>query len=311
MIKYTKKDGTGRGKRIMRKNDAFAGYHPYVTSLYFAVVLAATLCAEHPVLLLLSLASALCLCLVRGEKRYVFGICLPVFLLTALINPAFSHAGVTVLAYFPTGNPLTLESILYGLRSGMQLSAVLLWFSYFSAVFSSDKLLFLFGRVSPSFALLVSVTLRFLPRIGERFRSVREAQTALGEDPLSGSLTKKVRGAVSLFSSVAAWSLESAVIASDSMRSRGYGTGVRTYHTVYALTRRDKTLLFSLSVITVSLVSGFLSGAFSFRWYPYITDGGYSSLTVILFLFWAVLCFLPLILYGWEVRRWKRLRSGI
>ena len=35
-------------------------------------------------------------------------------LLAAVLNPAFSHHGATVLAYFPTGNPLTLESITGG-----------------------------------------------------------------------------------------------------------------------------------------------------------------------------------------------------
>ena len=30
---------------------------------------------------------------------------LPVLLLAALVNPAFNHAGVTILIYLPSGNP--------------------------------------------------------------------------------------------------------------------------------------------------------------------------------------------------------------
>ena len=45
-------------------------------------------------------------------------------LLAALVNPAFVHQGATILTYFPSGNPLTLESILYGCASGVLLAAV-------------------------------------------------------------------------------------------------------------------------------------------------------------------------------------------
>lgn len=34
---------------------------------------------------------------------------LPLLVITALINPAFSHQAVTILAYLPSGNPLTRD----------------------------------------------------------------------------------------------------------------------------------------------------------------------------------------------------------
>ena len=40
-------------------------------------------------------------------------------LLAAVVNPAFVHQGVTILTYLPSGNPLTLESILYGLAAAL------------------------------------------------------------------------------------------------------------------------------------------------------------------------------------------------
>ena len=43
--------------------------------------------------------------------------------MAALINPAFNHEGATLLTYLPSGNPLTLESILYGLAAGARLGA--------------------------------------------------------------------------------------------------------------------------------------------------------------------------------------------
>ena len=37
-------------------------------------------------------------------------------LLIVLVNPVFNHEGMTILTYFPWDNPLTLESIVYGIK---------------------------------------------------------------------------------------------------------------------------------------------------------------------------------------------------
>ena len=75
---------------------------------------------------------------------FLFGM-LPVCLLAAAANPLFSHAGATMLFYLKDGNPVTLESIVYGLASGLMLAGVISWFSVFHEVMTSDKFMFLFG----------------------------------------------------------------------------------------------------------------------------------------------------------------------
>lgn len=85
---------------------------------------------------------------------------IPLILLTALINPAFSHQGVTILTYFPSGNPLTLESIMYGIMAAFMLVTVICWFSCFNCVISSDKMVYLFGKAAPVLSLILSMTLR-------------------------------------------------------------------------------------------------------------------------------------------------------
>jgi energy-coupling factor transport system permease protein len=40
---------------------------------------------------------------------------------TAWLNPLFNHAGVTLLFYLPGGNPVTLESMVYGLAAATML----------------------------------------------------------------------------------------------------------------------------------------------------------------------------------------------
>lgn len=141
-------------------------------------------------------------------------------LLAAALNPAFVHQGVTILAYLPSGNPLTLESLLYGLAAGAMLGTVALWFVCVTDVITSDKVVYLFGRVIPALSLLLSMILRFVPRFVRRLRAVAQAQRHLGRDTQTGAPVRRVRSALRVFSIVVTWSLESGLITADSMRCR-------------------------------------------------------------------------------------------
>ena len=159
--------------------DTFSDCHPAVNFLYFALVLAFSMTLMHPACLLISLTGACCyvarLCGLRELGRSARWL-VPMALLAALVNPAFVHQGVTILTYLPTGNPLTLESILYGFAAALLLASVVLWFRCFSTVMTSDKFIYLFGRVIPALSLVLSMTLRFVPRFRRQFRAVSQAQ---------------------------------------------------------------------------------------------------------------------------------------
>ena len=116
----------------MPNRDAFSSYHPVINFMYFALVLVFSMFFMHPVSLLISLAGAIAYHLyLNGRKalRFQLLFLLPMALMAALINPAFNHEGATLLAYLPSGNPLTLESIAYGFAAAAMLAAVVLWFS--------------------------------------------------------------------------------------------------------------------------------------------------------------------------------------
>ena len=101
----------------------------------------------HPVSLAISLASALVYAVYLNGRRAVrFSLLymLPMMVAAALVNPAFNHEGATILTYLPSGNPLTLESILYGAAAAAMLAAVVTWFSCYTAVMTSDKFVYLF-----------------------------------------------------------------------------------------------------------------------------------------------------------------------
>ena len=127
----------------MKNADAFTGYHPLVNFLYFALVIGFSMFFMHPACLAVSLVGAMCYHIrVNGRKSIQFTLryALPALLLAAVINPAFNHQGSVILCYLPDGNPLTLESILYGIAAAAMLVSVLLWFGCYTAVMTSDKI---------------------------------------------------------------------------------------------------------------------------------------------------------------------------
>ena len=294
-------------------DDTLRTCHPAVSFAYFALVIACAMLLMHPVCLLISLLGAVLYVIqLNGRKglRFSLKIALPVMLLAALVNPAFNHAGVTILTYLPTGNPLTLESLLYGLAAGAMLSAVALWFVCVTDVITSDKVVYLFGRVIPALSLLLSMTLRFVPRFIRRLRTVTQAQAHMGRDVRNGSMHQRVRSALRVFSIVVTWSLESGIITADSMRCRGYGLPGRTSFSLYRFDRRDGAVLAWLAFCAVYLLGGGLAGGLRFRYYPMVLTAPVTPLTVSFFAVYVLLCLTPVLLHAWEARAYTIRKGG-
>ena len=298
----------------MQNKDAFGSYHPLINFLYFGILLGFSMLSMQPVCLVLSAVGAVSYYVtLKGIKAAGFllrGV-LPVFLMTVLINPAFSHEGSTTLCYLPTGNPLTLESILYGIAAGIMMVGILLWFACFTEVVTSDKFVYLFGRIIPALSLLLSMTLRFVPRFTSQFSAVREVQKTLGRDTENGSLLRRIKNAVACFSIVVTWSLENAIETADSMKSRGYGTKKRTAYSIYRFEDRDKTALCFLIFCGLFLLSTGLAGKLFWRYFPDIRGVVTDPLTISAEFCFMLLCAMPIFLDRKEEKVWNSLRSGI
>ena len=294
--------------------DSFEGYHPFVNLLYFSLVIGFSLALTHPVAKGISLAAAITYALaIEGRKKlgFLLKFCLPMMLLTAFINPAFSHEGVTVLLYFGNGNPLTLESILCGFSAGAVLVTLLLWFSAFSRVMTSDKFIYLFGKIIPALSLILSMSLRFVPKLQKQLGVVVEAQRSIGRDISSGSLWQRTKTAVLIFSIMITWALENAIETADSMKSRGYGLKGRTAFSIYRMDERDRHTLIWLVFCGLFLAVGMILSAFSFRYFPSVRYAALDRTTIPFYCVYFGLCITPLVLDLREERTWKTLYSKI
>lgn len=296
----------------MQNRDTFSSYHPALNFLYFTMVIGFSTFLMHPVCLMISLGSSLAYAVyLNGRKavRFSLLVMLPMMAMAALINPAFNHEGVTLLVYLPSGNPLTLESILYGLAAATMLAAIVAWFSCYTAVMTSDKFVYLFGRVIPALSLVLSMTLRFVPKFQAQFRMVSEAQRCVGRDFYNGSILQRFQNVVTVFSIMLTWSLENAIETADSMKSRGYGLPGRTAFSIYRFDDRDQTLLVWLFFCGFFLLAGMLAGGMYWRYYPTMKGVAFAPLTVCLYICYLTLCLTPVILDLREDRVWRNLQK--
>ena len=297
---------------VAKMQDRFAKYHPLVNFLYFTLVIGFSMALNHPLAQGISVICAIVYAVqTEGKKAVLFSLkwCLPMVLLTAFINPAFSHEGVTVLLYLPTGNPLTLESILYGLSSGVMIATVMLWFLNFNRVITSDKFIYLFGRIIPALSLVLSMTLRFIPKFKAQLQLVIDAQKSIGRDLSEGSLWQRMKIAVTVLSIMVTWALENAIETADSMKSRGYGLKGRTAFSIYRFDDRDKLALLYLGFCGLYLLAGSMVSAFGFRYFPSIRYIGLNAVTLSFQFVYLILCLMPVALNGAEERKWKAIHS--
>ena len=279
--------------------DSFADYHPFVNLIYFTLVIGYSLVLTHPLAQGIALICAIIYVIsVSGRKslRFLCQYCLPMILITAFINPAFNHEGVTILLYFPNGNPLTLESILYGFLSGAMLVTLLLWFSSFHRIMTTDKFIYLFGKVVPVLSLVLSMSLRFVPKFKAQMEIVTEAQRSIGRDVSIGSIWSRTKTAITIFSIMITWALENVIETADSMKSRGYGLKGRTAFSIYRLDERDKYVIIWFGFCGLFLLSGTILKAFGFRYFPSIRYAAVDRSTILFYIVFFALCITPVAL---------------
>lgn len=293
------------------KNDAFSGYHPAVELAFFLAVLGMTMFIQQPVYLLISLViGGIYLLYLQGRRGMLrqVGYLLPVMLLMALLNPMFNHEGMTILWYLPNDNPITLEAVCFGLASAVMLGASILWFNCCNTIFTSDKIIYLFGRIVPSLSLLISMTLRFVPRFKNYLQETLRTQRAMHQPE---NLKEKLQQALAAFSSTVSWAMEQSIISADSMKSRGYGSQGRTAFSIYHFEKRDGLFLALLALLLAGAVLPCFTGSLAWNYYPSLSGRLFGPAQLLSYLSFGGMCGLPLIIDLMEDQKWNALRSKI
>lgn len=288
---------------------SFEDLNPISVSVYFLLITSISMFTMDIFLIIISFFGALTYFFSKNglsnPKGHIFSLLL--FLITALINPFISHNGATVL-FVLNNNPVTLEAFLYGLCMAIMLTGVLYWFKLFSDIMTSDKLIYVFGALSPKVALMLSLSLRYVPYFTSQVKKVKSAQTALGLYK-DDNIIDRIKGGVRIFSVMVTWVLENGIITADSMTARGYGIGKRSRFSIFSWKSWD-ILLLVLS-FAFSSVSLFCLKNVSFSYYPYFELPDLNFKTIIGYVSYFALSLLPTIIHAKEAAKWRFLRSKI
>ena len=291
----------------------FERCHPAVNFIYFAVVIAGMILFRHPVFLLISFGCAFVYSIKRnGTKALIFNVALlPLAAAFALYYSSYTHFGVTVLGKNLVGNNMTLESLVYGGVLGITTAAVCIWFSCVHSVFTTDKVVYLFGKVSPRLSLFLAILLRMVPRIKREAKRINTAQRGIGRGANQGNILRRLRNCIRIFSMLINWTIETLTTASESMRSRGSSLRGRKPFSVYRFDNRDRAYVIALfSCLTVTLMATMLKQT-DFIYDPRLMMPTVNSLSYVFYIGYAVLCLMPLMLELWTEYRFQKARRSL
>ncbi len=284
--------------------DELGRFHPATILIFFLAVIAFSTFWMQTGMIAVSFicATVYYFMLKRTEGiKYYIAVLISV-LIASVINPLFSHRGKTILFYLPTGNPVTFESVMFGLCAGIILGEVLLWFSIFNNVMEDDKWTATIGKVAPTIAMIITMVLRFVPKYIKFSKSTRDIQKANGFNN-----RKKLKNGMHVYSITATWALETSIDTADSMRARGYGKARRTNYHNYKFEIRDLVLV--LWVVALGAIIILIANLDKIHTFFYPTLRNKESLIVLAA--YIVLCITPILINIWEKIRWHISRSKI
>ncbi|MCM1288623.1 MAG: energy-coupling factor transporter transmembrane protein EcfT [Clostridium sp.] len=240
----------------------FENYHPGINFIYFLFSMTFILCFNHPVYVVIAFLSSFAYSIkLNGKRELVFNFILVLFVvLYCLWYSYYNHFGITNIRKNFIGNNITAEALFYGLVRGMTIAAFIMNFICLLAVFSTDKVIYLAGRLFPRLSLFISIFLRSFSRIRERNAAVAMSRKGIGMGKGQGTIIGGIRNRLRILSIVITWTLEDYMESSMSMKCRGYTLKHRTSFSIYRFDNRDRSLVIMLFIgITLTLMAVMLN----------------------------------------------------
>ncbi|MCI9596264.1 MAG: energy-coupling factor transporter transmembrane protein EcfT [Firmicutes bacterium] len=291
----------------------FSTCHPAVNFGWFCAVIGIGIFLIHPVFLTIAVLASICYALLLGGKgtlKFIAGFLLPMILVVTVVNALVNPRGSTVLL-FTEYSQITMEAGIYGLTTGLMLATILLWFSCYNRVMTSDKFMYLFGKLIPAVSLIFSMVMRFVPNFKMQIKKISEAQRCIGRDVTNGRVRDKIHHGILIVSIMFTWALENAIDSADSMRSRGYGLKNRSTFSIFRFDRRDLSAAVLLVLVAGIVLAGMALGKCSMEFYPQIVMADFDWFSAVVYGAYGILCFFPVLMEVKEVITWKRLQSKI
>jgi energy-coupling factor transport system permease protein len=231
---------------------------------------------------------------------------LPLSFISILVNVLFNHRGSTIICYFLNGNPFTLESLVFGISASFMILSTIFWFYSFHRIVTSDKLLYIFGKILPSFSLLLSMALRFVPKLTREIKEMVMAQKCLGKDTQKSGFYKRFSEAKLILSAEISIAFENAMDTATSMRMRGFHEKDIKIYALYQMSHRDKAVAIVMICSFMVILYGIYQKYFNYRYFPSFQLEQWNERSICFVGMFLVLVSIPLFLEIGEMIKWRK-----
>lgn len=291
----------------------FDSYHPMINFIYFTAVITCTICFKQPVFLGIAFLCAFVYSVkLGGIKMFLLNLLFVLLgIAYALRYASYEHFGVTVLSLNMIGNQMTLESLVFGFFNGIIFATVCMWCCCIFMLITADKIVYLFGRISPKMSLFLSILLRTVPRVKVRAKRIEISRKGIGRGVVQGNLWERFIHLLSLLSILISWTMEDFVESSNSMKSRGYSLRGRTAFSIYRFDNRDRGLVIVLFWCLTVICMGVLFNQTTMYFDPMIIMNPITSMSYVFYGAYAFFLLLPLGLQIVGEHRFEKLKSNI
>lgn len=276
----------------------FDSYHPMINLIYFTAAIACMILFDHPVFLMISYLAAFAYSvLLNGKRSAVFNLCLiPLIGAYAAWYSYYNHFGVTNLRTNFIGNQITLEAVAAGVERGVTIASVIMMCTCIFAVVSTDKIIYLFGRISPKLSLFLAVLLRFIPRVGVRAGRIERSREGIGKGCKQGNLLQKLKHSCSFISTLITWTLEDFVESAASMKCRGYSLRGRTAFSIYRFDNRDRGFVLAQFFCMTVIAAAAALNQTNIQYDPEIVMNRITPISYVFYVIYGCFLLLPMLL---------------
>ncbi len=237
----------------------FYNFHPISLMIYFILLLISFLSLEYSkyLIFIFAILSVQYMLLVGAKKflkSFIYFILLTIFM--GIFNLIFNHSGDTPFLYI-NGIPITIESFIYGIYSGIMISCFILLFNCFNKSVDNGKINYLFSRHLPVFGLIISMSFSIFERFKNKLDTIKLALFTQGIRSSLGLLSK-IRYASTVFTVLISVLLEDSVDTALSMTARGYGSHTKKTYKKYSFKANDFIMIIAALFFTFMTIIGFI-----------------------------------------------------
>jgi energy-coupling factor transport system permease protein len=282
-------------------------FHPLVPFLYYGGSLSLFLLFLHPVFLPLGFILILIINYMQdrltGVRTWLF-LMLTTVVLIMVMNPLFNERGRHLL-FVIADHRITLEAVIYGGMNALSIVSVMAVFISYNLIMTPNKLLFLFAKFLHQFAVLLMLTLRFIPLMRRRLEDIMMVQQSKGLSVTHGPWSAKLKNGMLYVQALLTYSLEEAIQTADSMKARGYGMGHRTSYEYFKIRKADITAIIYLSILFITIVFARFSGYGFLTVYPVMESWQLAWQDMVTLMLYMLFLSFPLLVEIGEMLRWR------